>query len=146
VILRRSVLDGIAAGTITFAFRRWRRPTVRTGGTLMTAIGQLEIRRVDPVEADRITPDDAARAGYASRDELLQDLDLLPEGARSTLAGATTCYRIELGALRPDPRALLRQTPIDDEAELDRLRARLRKLAATRPASRPTFASSRRSA
>jgi hypothetical protein len=125
VILRRQVLDGIAAGTITVAFRRWRRPTVRAGGTLMTPIGQLEIRSLDQIEPERITEAEAIRAGYASRDALLRDLAQRTEGV---------VYRIELGALRPDPRIALRGTVIDDEAELDAVRTRLHKLDERAPA------------
>jgi hypothetical protein len=125
MILRRRFLQGIADGTVTLVFRRWRRPTVRAGGTLLTAVGQVEIRSVDVVEPGRITESDAARAGYSSLDELRRELAERTEG---------TCYRIELGALRPDPRVVLRETPIDDEAELDRLRARLRRLDERAPA------------
>lgn len=125
MILRRQVLDGIAAGTITAAFRRWRRPNVRAGGTLMTAIGQLEIRSIDAVEPERLTAADAARAGYATRDELLRELGQRTEGV---------VYRIELGALRPDPRIALRETVIDEGADLDALRTRLHKLDERAPA------------
>ena len=45
MILTLPVLDAIRRGEVTCAFRRWRRPSVRTGGTLMTAVGQLEIPR-----------------------------------------------------------------------------------------------------
>lgn len=31
-MLRSSTLEGIRAGSITLAFRRWKRPTVRAGG------------------------------------------------------------------------------------------------------------------
>jgi hypothetical protein len=32
---------GLANGSVTVAFRWWRRPTVKTGGTLRTAAGVL---------------------------------------------------------------------------------------------------------
>ena len=41
MILRRPVLDAIREGSVSLIFRRWRRPTVRAGGTLTTAIGVL---------------------------------------------------------------------------------------------------------
>jgi hypothetical protein len=85
----------------------------------MTPIGQLEIRSVEPVEPERISEAEAIRAGYASRDALLRDLAQRTDGV---------VYRIELGALRPDPRIALRGTVIDDEAELDAVRTRLHNL------------------
>ena len=34
MLLDRRTLDGIASGEIDSAFRRWKRPSVRSGGTL----------------------------------------------------------------------------------------------------------------
>jgi hypothetical protein len=34
VILTTRVLDGVRHRTITRAYRKWRRPTVKSGGTL----------------------------------------------------------------------------------------------------------------
>jgi hypothetical protein len=43
MLLKQETLRGIEGGTITVAFRRWRRPTVKAGGTLLTPIGQLAV-------------------------------------------------------------------------------------------------------
>jgi hypothetical protein len=119
MIFRQRILDGIGDGTITLAFRRWRRPTVRSGGTLLTAAGQLSITSVDEVAMTRISDADARRAGYASRDELLTELQNRGEGK---------VYRIELGALRVDPRVALRQSASLSERECDDIARRLRRL------------------
>ena len=119
MILRRRFLEGIAEGRVTVAFRRWSRATVRGGGSLLTHMGRLEIRSVIPIEPESISDNDAVRAGYASRDELLRELSRRSDG---------TCYRIELGALGPDPRVALRETAIADDHELGRLLDRLRRL------------------
>lgn len=119
MLFRKEFLAGIAAGDITLAFRRWRRPTVRAGGTLLTAVGQLSIVAVRPVDEGRITAAEARRAGYASRGELLQELAQRPEGV---------VYRIELGSLRADPRIALRVAGEIAADELDALRAQLERL------------------
>ena len=119
MILKRRFLEGIANGTVTLAFRKWTRPTVRGGGSLLTPIGRLEIRSVSPIDPGSISGADAERAGYSSRDQLLRELSRRSEG---------TCYRIELGALGPDPRVALRETAIASDDELGRLLDRLRKL------------------
>jgi hypothetical protein len=119
VIFRRAFLDGIRNGVITLAFRRWRRPTVRGGGTLLTAVGQLGIRSVDRIDVRAMTPDDARRAGYDSLQSLIAELDERSEG---------DIYRIELGALQPDPRIALRESPLENGAALSDLRDRLRRL------------------
>ncbi len=38
MLFRMRFLDGIRKGDVTLAFRRWRRPSVREGGTLLTLI------------------------------------------------------------------------------------------------------------
>ncbi|WP_029010734.1 hypothetical protein [Azospirillum halopraeferens] len=117
MLFRRAVLDAIAAGRVTLAFRRWRRPTVRAGGTLRTAVGVLAIDAVDAVEPDAVDERDARAAGYAGREALLDDLR----------AGDGTLYRIALRPAGPDPRWDLRSRPPgDDEAEA--LRQRLERL------------------
>jgi hypothetical protein len=118
MLLDRDTLDRIARGEVSLVFRRWRRPTVRTGGTLLTAAGQLEIGSVAVVEIDAVTPEEASRAGYASKDALLAELGRWPNG---------DIYRIELRALRPDPRVALREAPLDERQTAD-LRQRLNRL------------------
>jgi hypothetical protein len=119
MLLRSEVLEGISRGTITLAFRRWLRPSVRAGGTLLTARGQLEIGAVERVEPEQISDADAVRAGYASRALLLAELARRDAG---------DLYCVELGALRPDPRQALRASPATDAAEIERLLGRLRRL------------------
>lgn len=131
MIFRQEFLEGIASGRVTLAFRRWRRPTVRAGGTLLTAVGQLEIVSVTPIGIEEITDAEARRAGYAKRRVLLADLEQSPAGQ---------VYRITLGALRPDPRVALRsQAPGSDEVEA--IEARLARLdaRAERPWTRRTL-------
>jgi hypothetical protein len=74
MLIKREHLEGIKAGRISLAFRRWRRATVRPGGKLQTAVGELAIDAVDVVTAEVITDIDARAAGFASRKELLAAL------------------------------------------------------------------------
>jgi hypothetical protein len=119
VILTQRVLDGVRHGTITRAYRKWRRPTVKSGGTLLTAAGQLEIRAVAPAALDAVTDADAQAAGFPSREALVADLASRADGV---------VYRIDFGTLGADPRVALReQTTLDDATRQD-LRARLLRL------------------
>jgi len=121
VIFRQEFLDGIKDGSITFAFRRWRRPSVKAGGTLLTAVGLLHISDVSPVSMDDISEADARRAGYANRQALVEELTERIDGK---------LYRIELGGLEADPRIALRKKRVSDSdlqaliVRLDRLDAR----------------------
>ena len=108
MLLRRATLEGVVEGRITLAFRRWRRPTVRAGGELRTALGVLAIEAVDEIDECDITDDAARRAGYASRDELLAELRRRPEGC---------LYRVALRFAGDDPRTAVRgQEDLDDDA------------------------------
>jgi hypothetical protein len=111
MLFNARALEGIAAGEIDLAFRRWKRATVRAGGTLRTRAGVLSIDSVEPTSQRRISAEDAGRAGFASRAELLRSLR--PEGR---------LYRVEFHRIGDDPRAALRErSEITDQerAELD---------------------------
>ena len=101
MLLRPVILEGIRSGAITLAFRRWRRPSVKTGGTLLTPIGQLEIRSVKAIDMEDVTAAEAARAGFRTLELLVAEL--------SAYEGQV--YRIEFGPVRPDPRLVLRERP-----------------------------------
>lgn len=115
MLLRKNVLEGIERGDIDLAFRRWTRPTVRTGGTLRTPIGLVQIGQVQPVSVGDITEEDARRAGIPL-DELLGFLNAKEDGE---------VYRVELDGVAPDPRVTLREddqlTPEDIEGLIVRL-------------------------
>lgn len=106
MILRQDVLRRIESGEVDLAFRRWKRPTVKTAGTLRTRIGVLAIDAVDVVAVSSITARDARRAGYASLAELKRFL--------SRRDGDV--YRVALRLAGPDPRVALReQAELTDE-------------------------------
>ena len=120
MLFRAATLPRIADGSITLAFRRQRRPTVRAGGTLTTPVGVLAIDDVRIVTEDEITDDDARRAGYAALDELVAELGP-PSDDRQL-------YRVELHVAGPDPRVAERardDLSHDDVAELRQRLARL---------------------
>ena len=99
MLFRAGTLDAIAAGEVTIAFRRWTRPTVKQGGSLVTRVGVLAIDTLEVVEPDAITDADARRAGHDSRDEVL-----------AMLAGrAGDVYRVTFHVVGEDPRIALRE-------------------------------------
>ena len=100
MLFRAVLLERIQTGEVTLAFRRWRRPTVKAGGRLRTAIGELAIESVTPCAAAAITEADARAAGFGSCAELLAELEARQEG---------DIYRIALRFDRPDPRIALRE-------------------------------------
>lgn len=118
MLLRAATLEAIAAGAVTVAFRRWRRPTVKAGGTLTTRVGVLAIDAVEPVSLDDLTDEDARRAGHASRDEVV-----------AMLAGREgTVHRVTFHLAGEDPRVALREHADLDPGERAELAARLARL------------------
>jgi hypothetical protein len=118
VLLKRPILDRIATGEVDLAFRRWTRPTVKTGGTLRTQLGLLQIEKVEPVAIELITEEDARRAGLEF-EELITFLNQKTDGE---------VYRVELGPIVPDPRVELRESVDLSAADVAELKARLDRL------------------
>lgn len=129
MLFQKRFLNGIRNGTVKLAFRRWRRSTVREGGTLLTSVGELHIGSVRPVTLDSISAADARHAGYESRDVLLAELNRREEG---------DVYRIELGPLHPDPRIALRESHATGK-ELQELRGQLNRLDSSAKGASWTF-------
>lgn len=115
MLFNRRFREGIAEGKITVAFRRWRRPTVRTGGSLRFGEVVLAIDSVEPIEPADITRRDAIAAGYSSVDEILA-ADTRTEGR---------LYRIRFHLGGPDPLIALRENPEITDDEYESLRKRL---------------------
>jgi hypothetical protein len=126
VLFPASLWDGLRDGSVTLAFRSWKRPTVKAGGTLITPAGQLAIDRLEVVDLDSITVAEAARAG-TTLDDLRRLLER-GEGKRT--------YRIEFHRIGDDPRIAARaDDELDDTAlaDLDRRLARLDAASRTGP-------------
>jgi hypothetical protein len=118
MLLTNKVLAGIAGGKIKLAFRKWKKPTVKTGGRLRTHLGVLAIHSVDQISEQEISDRDAKFAGFASRAELLQELS-----RRDGLI-----YRIKLSLAGPDERIALRTKGEISDAEWVELKAKLDRL------------------
>jgi hypothetical protein len=117
MLFRQDVLRRIAEGDVTLAFRRWRRPTVKAGGTLRTRVGVLAIDSVELVDEQHVTDADARRAGAADREALL-----------AGLPGEGVLHRIEFRLAGPDPRIALRERSDISPAERAEIDARLARL------------------
>lgn len=119
MLIKRVVLDRIASGEIDTLFRRQRRPTVRAGGTLRTAIGMLDIVSVEQIELGDVTRGNARRAGFESVEAAVAALLEKPEGV---------FLRVRVRPGGPDPRIALRERSELDAAELDAVAHRLERL------------------
>jgi hypothetical protein len=112
--------QGIHDGSITLAFRRWRRCQVVAGHHYRTGIGMVEAETVDVVTPADITPADARDAGFDSPEALIEDLRGDP---------ALPLYRIRLRPLdAPDPRDELAASATLTDSEAAVIAARLMRM------------------
>lgn len=97
-MIPRKVLDGVVAGELDLAFRRWTRRMHVPGGTQRTSVGVIRFDAVDVVAPEEITEDEARRSGM-SLDLLLEVLDRKPGDV----------YRIRMSWAGADERVTLRE-------------------------------------
>jgi len=131
MLLKADLLAQIKAGEVDTVFRRWKRSTVKPGGTLMTSAGLLAIDSIDPIALEDVTLPDVKRAGFPSVEAFRQWLDTMKEG--------DLCI-IRLHYAGEDPRIALRNKRDLDAAELDEARAALDKLDGKAPWTRAALA------
>ena len=112
------ILEAIRDGRVDLAFRRWERARVRPGSRRRTAVGVLEVGKVETVERSLLTDADAHRAGFDSLNDLLAMLDRRDRG---------DIHRIELRYAGADPRIELRSRANLTDAELEEIAHRLQR-------------------
>ena len=120
MLFKAPVLTAIAEGKVDLAFRRWRKPTVKAGGTLTTPVGVLAIDAIAVVAPETISDADAVRAGYADA-----------AAALAALEGEAPIHRIAFRLIGEDPRRALRLDV--SSAALDEIETRLARLDARGP-------------
>lgn len=118
MLFKRHTLEGIRQGVITVAFRKWKRPTVKEGGTLQTPAGQLYIRKISPVRIDEINLHELHAAGLSDQEEL----KALIADRKGELV------KVEFDFLGGDPREALRKQRDIPAKEIDRIISRIHKL------------------
>ncbi len=117
MLFTANILKHIPTGEVTLAFRRWRRPSVKTNGTMKTGIGVLAIESVEKISEDEIAEADAVNAGYADRRTLLEEL----QGSEGEL------YRIAFSYRGEDPRIQLREDDALTDSDFTEICARLKR-------------------
>ena len=119
MLFEQRLWAGLADGSVTVTFRRWRRPRARAGGRHRTPAGVLAVDAVTVVDPAAITEDDARAAGFGSLAELRRQLDRHGDGP---------VYRVDFHHAGADPREALRQAGDLSAGELAQLRSRLARL------------------
>jgi hypothetical protein len=121
VLFPKHVWAGLSDGSVTVAFRYWKRPTVKAGGTLHCPVGVLAIDAVERIGVSAITAADARAAGYPTLAGLVADL------AKYRKPDAVL-HRIAFHYVGEDPRRALRENDRLDPSELKALNERLARM------------------
>lgn len=95
------VAQGVRDGSVTLAFRGWRRQDVKPGTEFKTSAGVVRVTSVEVVDASAISDAEAVLAGWPNAERLLRKLTAGP--------GIET-YRVGLSWAGEDPRIALRET------------------------------------
>ncbi len=119
MLFKQQHLDGIRSGTISLAFRKWKRVAAKEGSLIKTSIGLVEITGITTIPLHKITNKDALAAGFNSIKELTTMLNMVTEG---------DIYRIGVRYHSADPRIQLREQTALSPTALDTLRQRLERL------------------
>lgn len=118
MLIKNEIIKRVITGEITILFRRWKRASVKSGGTQMTQMGVLGINSVDVVTERQINERDARNAGFTSTKDLLASLPNT----------SLDIYRISVRFIGEDPRIMLRQNDDLSENELGDIITKLAKM------------------
>lgn len=119
MLFKNETLEGIKAGEISIAFRKWNKLSVKKSSLIKTGIGIIEVVDVFATSLHEITSDDAEKAGYPNLKSLTDTLNKITTG---------TIYRILLRYKSPDPRLELREITTLSKEQLQLLAAKLERL------------------
>lgn len=125
VLLPPKVAHGVADGSVTLAFRRWRKQDVRPGSEFRTVAGVVRVDAVEVVDPAAITDADAVAAGWPDAERLRRQLDKAPQDRQG---GDPPTYRVELSWAGEDPRIALREDADLTDADVAAIDAKLERL------------------
>ncbi|MCE7041837.1 hypothetical protein [Dyadobacter sp. CY312] len=100
MLFKQKHLEGIKSGTISLAFRKWKKLSVAEGSLIKTSVGVLKIVSIEETALSKITDEEAISAGFKSASALVQLLEEQKEGA---------IYKIAVAFDSEDPRIQLRE-------------------------------------
>jgi hypothetical protein len=93
MLFKQKHLEGIKAGKISLAFRKWKKLSVKKGDLIKTEVGIIKIGNVTKINPKEIIEIEAVKAGFASAQALISLLEGQKDGG---------IYRIEVSCEQED--------------------------------------------
>ncbi|SEW51423.1 ASCH domain-containing protein [Chitinophaga arvensicola] len=119
MLFKQDHLEGIVAGKVSLAFRKWKQPAVKEGSLINTSVGVIEITEIIPWHVQQLSEEAAIAAGYKNLSALQQVLSKISAG---------TLYKIRVRYYAADPRIELREQTSLTAADRDALLEKLKRL------------------
>jgi hypothetical protein len=119
VLFEQRFHAGIADGSVTCTFRRWKRSQAVAGHRYRVNGMMIEVVAVDVIETAEISDEEARRSGYASAEALLADLRGTPD---------MDLYRVRFHLAGSDPRDALAADDDLSDADVAEIARRLARL------------------
>lgn len=119
MLFKETHLNGIKSGKINLAFRKWQKASVKEGSLLHTSIGLVAISKLETVSENDITDQDALKAGFTDKKQLLKSL---------TNTATGMIFKISVRYHSPDPRIKLREQTELSEQQFTDLKKKLERL------------------
>ncbi|SEJ72123.1 hypothetical protein SAMN04487995_6117 [Dyadobacter koreensis] len=116
MLIKQKHLEGIKAGTISLAFRKWKKLAVTAGSLVKTSVGVIKIVSTKEISLKEITDSEANKAGFSSAQALIQLLESQKDGL---------IYKIEVAFDSEDPRVELRENVTLEDEDFETLKAAL---------------------
>lgn len=138
LLFQKRFHEGLVSGDVTLTFRRWDRARVKPGGRYRChPIGVLVVDRIERVRLADIAAADARRAGFASRDDLV---DYIQSGPGGEIGGEAELFRVELHHGGEEDRVDLALEDQLSAADIEAIEARLARMDAKEPWTAATLA------
>ncbi len=118
MLLKLKVLKKIRSGDISIVYRKWKRPSVKKGSVINSAVGQLKILKVEQIEEERINRNEINKAGYSDWKDLVNDLRKY-DGQ---------IFKVTLRYVGEDPRISLREKIDISDTEMKNILSKLDRL------------------
>ena len=112
MLFKQELLEDIKSGNVSLVYRRWKKPLVKGGKLLKTAIGIIGIAEIHQIDDNEISHDDAAHAGYNDVQTLLASVN---NGNTGNL------YKISVYFHSEDPRIELRNNDSLNENDIEEI-------------------------